>query len=83
MYLSQLRAKYNGYSAESFNNYFGKDVSIFLLTGNGLSPAFGYDKEAKKVQKKLLVDILRPISKGSVSNGLSSPKILILMVLRT
>ena len=74
MYLSQLRAKYNGYSAESFNNYFGKDVSIFLLTGNGLSPAFGYDKEAKKSTKEVVGRYLETYFKGFGVQRVKLPK---------
>ena len=44
MYLSQLRAKFSGYTKDNFNNYFGKDPIIYLLAGNGLTPAFGFDK---------------------------------------
>ena len=74
MYLSQLRAKYNGYSAESFNNYFGKDVSIFLLTGNGISPAFGYDKEAKKSTKEVVGRYLETYFKGFGVQRVKLPK---------
>lgn len=64
MFLSQLRAKYSGYTADNFNNYFGKDLTAYYLAGSGLSPAFGFDKEAGKRTKEIIGQYLEAYFQG-------------------
>lgn len=64
MYLSQLRSKYSGYTQDNFNNYFGKDLLVYFLAGSGLTPAFGYDKQAGKRTKEIVGKYLEAYFQG-------------------
>ncbi|MFR0539548.1 hypothetical protein ACLUYF_08115 [Limosilactobacillus reuteri subsp. suis] len=64
MYLSQLQSKYSGYTANNFNTYFGKELVIYYLAGSGLTPAFGYDKEAGKRTKEIVGQYLEAYFQG-------------------
>ncbi|MCW3764678.1 hypothetical protein NP061_010010 [Weissella confusa] len=64
MYLSQLRSKYSGYTADNFNTYFGKELTIYFLAGSGLTPAFGFDKAAGKSTKEIVGQYLEAYFQG-------------------
>ena len=64
MYLSQLKAKYSGYTADNFNTYFGKNLIVYYLAGSGLTPAFGFDKEAGKRTKEIVGQYLEAYLQG-------------------
>ncbi|MRG90208.1 hypothetical protein [Limosilactobacillus reuteri] len=64
MYLSQLQSKYNGYTAENFNTYFGKELTVYYLAGSGLTPAFGFDKNAGKRTKEIVGQYLEAYFQG-------------------
>lgn len=74
MYLSQLRAKYSGYTADNFNNYFGKDIVIYFLAGSGLSPAHGFDKESGKRTDEIVGQYLEAYFQGYGSQRVKLPK---------
>ncbi len=74
MNISQLRSKYSGYTEDNFNNYFGKDLIIFLLSGSGLIPAFGYDKEAGKRTKEIVGQYLEAYFQGFGTQRVKLPK---------
>ncbi len=74
MYLSQLRAKFSGYTKDNFNNYFGKDPIIYLLAGNGLTPAFGFDKEVNKRTKEIVGQYLEVYFQGIGVQRIKLPK---------
>lgn len=74
MFLSQLRAKYSGYTQDNFRNYFGKDVVIYFLAGSGLSPAFGFDKEAGKRTKEIIGQYLEAYFQGFGVQRVKLPK---------
>lgn len=74
MFMSQLRAKYSGYTEDNFNNYFGKDLLIYFLAGSGLTPAFGFDKEVGKRTKEIVGQYLEAYFKGFGVQRVKLPK---------
>ena len=74
MYLSQLQSKYSGYTADNFNIYIGKELVIYYLAGSGLTPAFGYDKEAGKRTKEIVGQYLEAYFQGFGVQRVKLPK---------
>ena len=74
MYLSQLRAKFSGYTSDNFNTYFGPNAVIYFLAGSGLTPAFGYDKEAGKRTKEIVGQYLEAYFQGFGVQRVKLPK---------
>ena len=61
-------------SGHNFNIYFGKELVIYYLAGSGLTPAFGYDKEAGKRTKEIVGQYLEAYFQGFGVQRVKLPK---------